>query len=114
MAVGPFTPSRLLLYRDYTVLCSAPDGTISDDPEGLYDHDTRILSRHGLTIDGLNLRFVSSAELAADRRLTVVLVPRPGGSATGPVLPQDALEVQVETVVGPGMAQRMTLVNRSI
>jgi glycogen debranching enzyme len=114
VAVDPFTPSRRLLYADYTVLCAAPDGAISGDPEGLYDHDTRILSRHRLTIDGQDLKWVSSSELAADRRLTVMLAPRNGGSASGPVLPQDAIEVRVETVVGPGMAQRIALVNRSM
>jgi len=55
VAVDPFTPALRLLYADYTVLCTAPDGTISSDPEGLYDHDTRILSRHRLTVDGQEL-----------------------------------------------------------
>jgi glycogen debranching enzyme len=114
MAVDPYTPSRRLLYRDYTVLCTTPDGTISDDPDGLFDHDTRVLSRYRLTLDRQDLKFVSSSELAADRRLTVMLAPRTGGSATGPVLPQDAIEVRIETVVGPGMAQRIALVNRSM
>jgi glycogen debranching enzyme len=114
VAVDPFTPARRLLYADYTVLCSGPDGTISHDPEGLYDHDTRILSRLSLTIDGQELKFVSSVELGPDRRLTVLLAPRSGGSAIGPVLPQDAVEVRVETVVGPGMTQRISLANRSM
>ena len=114
MAVDPFTPARRLLYADYTVLCTAPDGSISHDPEGLYDHDTRILSLHRLTIDGQELRFASSAELGADRRLTVLLAPQVGGSATGPVLPQDAVEVRVETIVGPGMTERISLANRSM
>jgi glycogen debranching enzyme len=114
MTVEPYAPSRRLLYADYTVFCSAPDGSISSDPEGLYDHDTRILSRHQLTVDGQALRFVSTADLAADRCLTVLLASRPGGSATGPALPQDALEVLVELQVGPGMVERLTLVNRSM
>jgi glycogen debranching enzyme len=114
LAVEPSTLARRLLYADYTVLFTAPDGSISHDPEGLYDHDTRILSSHRLTIDGQELKFVSSAEFGADRRLTVLLAPRPGGSATGPVLPQDAVEVRVETVVGPGMTQRISLANRSM
>jgi glycogen debranching enzyme len=114
MSVDPFTPSRRLLYADYTVLCSAPDGSISGDPEGLYDHDTRILSRHRLTVDGDDLRFVSTADIEADRRLTVLIAPKPGGTASGPVLPHDAVEVRVEVVVGPGMMERLTLVNRSM
>ena len=114
MAVDPFTPWRRLLYADYTVLCSAPDGTITAAPEGLFDHDTRILSRHRLTVDGQALRFVSTADLASDRRLIVLLAPRPGGSAIGPALPQDAVEVRVEVLVGPGMVERITLANRSM
>jgi glycogen debranching enzyme len=96
------------------VLCTTPDGSISHDPEGLYDHDTRILSLYRLTIDGQELKFVSSPELGADRRLTVLLAPQPGGSATGPALPEDAVEVRVKTVVGPGMTQRISLANRSM
>jgi glycogen debranching enzyme len=113
VAVDP-TPSRRLLYVDYTVLCSAPNGTISDDPEGLFDHDTRILSLRRLTLDGRDLELVSAAELSSERRLTVLLSRRSGGDANGPVLPQDAVEVRVETVVGGGMAERITLANRSM
>ena len=113
MSVDPFTPSRRLLFADYTVLCSEADGTVGDDPEGLYDHDTRILSRHRLTIEGYDLRFVSTGDLGTDRRLTVLIAPRLGGSAAGPLLPQDAIEVRIETVVGPGMVERISLVNRS-
>ena len=114
MAVDPFTPSRRLLHADYTVLCTGPGGTISNDPEGLYDHDTRILSLRRLTIDGHDLQLVSAADLRSERRLTVLLRRRSDGDAKGPVLPQDAVEVRVETVVGPGMAERITLVNRSM
>jgi len=114
VAVDPFSPSRRLLYADYTVLCSRPDGTISDDPEGLYDHDTRVLSRRRLTIDGHDLTFVSTGDLAHDRRLTTLLAKQPGGDAGGPKLPQDAIEVRVETRLGPGMVEHITLVNRSM
>ncbi|MBA3779940.1 MAG: hypothetical protein H0X16_11720, partial [Chloroflexi bacterium] len=114
MPVDPFSPSRHLLYADYTVLCSRPDGTISDDPEGLFDHDTRVLSRRRLTIDGHDLTFVSSGDLAHDRRLTTLLAKQTGGEAGGPKLPQDAIEVRIETRVGPGMAEDITLINRSM
>jgi glycogen debranching enzyme len=114
VAVDPFTPSIRLLYADYTVLCSGPDGTIERDPEGLYDHDTRVLSRRRLTIDGDELTFVSSAELGADRRLTTLLVPQRGGDANGPRLPQDGIEVRIETRVGPGLHERINLFNWSM
>jgi glycogen debranching enzyme len=114
VAVDPFTPSRRLLHADYTVLCSGPDGTLSADPEGLYDHDTRVLSYRRLTIDGRDLTFVSSAELAADQRLITLLAPQPGGDADGPRLPQDAIEVRIESRVGPGLREQITLWNRSM
>jgi glycogen debranching enzyme len=114
VAVDPFTPSRRLLHADYTVLCSGPDGAISADPEGLYDHDTRVLSHRRLTIDGRDLTFVSSAELAADHRLITLLAPQPGGEADGPRLPQDAIEVRIESRVGPALHEQITLRNRSM
>ena len=112
--VDPFSPSRRLLHVDYTVLCSGPDGTISADPEGLYDHDTRVLSHRRLTIDGQDLIFVSSAELAADHRLITLLAPQPGGDAEGPGLPQDAIEVRIESRVGPALHEQIMLRNHSM
>ena len=111
--VDAYNPAWRLLYADYTVLCSAPDGTIEGGPMGLFQHDTRVLSLRRLTLDGEPLRFVSADEPAPDRRLVVLLKHRPGGSAEGPILPQDAIEARLETVVGPGMLERITVVNRS-
>lgn len=112
--VEPFPPTRRLLYADYTVLCTRPDGSISADPEGLFDHDTRILSGYRLELDGRPPELLSSAEAGADRRVTILLWPRPGGDAAGPQLPQDVLEVRVDTIVGPGMAQWIEVRNRSM
>jgi glycogen debranching enzyme len=112
--VDPFTPNRRILYADYTVLCTSADGTIGGDPDGLYDHDTRILSMRRLTVDGRAPIYVSSSDVAPDRRETVLLSPTTGGDAQGPRLPQDALEVRIETRVGPGSFERITLVDRSM
>jgi glycogen debranching enzyme len=114
VTVDPFTPSRRLLFADYTVLCTDIDGAIGADPEGLYDHDTRIISQHRLSLEGRELKFVSSGDIGTSRRLTVLYSPQAGGDAAGPVLPQDAIEVRIETLVGPGMAERISVVNRSM
>jgi glycogen debranching enzyme len=112
--VDPFTPNRRLLYADYTVLCSTPDGTIAQDPEGLYDHDTRIVSQRRLTVDGDAPELVSSSDVGDGRGTTILLARRPGPSPDGPSLPQDALEIRIETSVGTGLTERITLVNRSM
>ena len=52
--------------------------------------------------------------MAHDRRLTTLLAKQTGGDAGGPKLPQDAIEVRIETRVGPGMAEDITLINRSM
>ncbi len=114
MAVDPFTPTRRLLYADYSVLCSCPDGTISADPEGLYDHDTRVLSVRRLTVDGHEPTFVSSSTLGPDRSMTTLIARQSGGEAEGPRLPQDAIEVRIETRVGPGMHERIKVINRTM
>lgn len=100
MAVDPFTPTRRLLYADYSVPCSRPDGTVSADPEGLNDHDTRVLSVRRLTVDGHEPTFVSSSTLGPDRCLTTLIARQSGGEAEGPRLPHDAIEVRIETRVG--------------
>jgi len=114
MAVDTFAPTRRLLYADYSVLCSRPDGTVSADPEGLYDHDTRVLSVRRLMVDGHEPTFVSSSTLGPDRCLTTLIARQSGGEAEGPRLPQDAIEVRIETRVGPGMHERITLINRTM
>jgi len=114
MAVDSFTPTRRLLYADYSVLCSRPDGTVSADPEGLYDHDTRVLSVRRLMVDGHEPAFVSSSTFGPDRCLTTLIARQSGGEAEGPRLPQDAIEVRIETRVGPGMHERITVINRTM
>jgi glycogen debranching enzyme len=111
--VDPLPPARRLLYRDYCVLDASPDGSIDRDSQGLYDHDTRILSRRRLTVDGVDPSLLASIDLAADHRLAVLRHARSGGSARGPALPQDLVEIRVRTMVGSGMAEEIRLTNRS-
>jgi glycogen debranching enzyme len=102
-----------ILHAGYTVLCAAADGSVLADPEGLFDYDTRILSRYRLTIDGLAPELIGCEKTEADTFLARYRVPRGNGRAEGPVLPEDALELDVERIVGAGMLERWTIRNHS-
>jgi glycogen debranching enzyme len=109
---APSSPT-LVLHAGYTVLCAAVDGSIEADPSGLYDYDTRILSRYRLTIDDRPPELVSSARPEADMLIARYRVPVPGGQAAGPILPEDALDLELERRVGAGMLDTWTIQNHS-
>jgi len=106
------TPTTTV-HAGYTVLCAAADGWIDTDPAGLFDYDTRILSRYRLTIDGLAPELVGADQPEADTFVARYRVLRGKGRPEGPLLPQDALEVELERVVGSGMRERWTVRNHS-
>ena len=62
---APSSPT-LVLHAGYTVLCTALDGSIEADPMGLYDYDTRILSRYRLTIDDRPPELIAAARPEAE------------------------------------------------
>lgn len=105
--------SRVVRYSGYTVLCAASDGSIETGPEGLYDRDCRILSRHRLTLADERPALVSSSAASPDRWEAVLRVPRPGGTEAGPLLPQDALEIDVRRWIGPVMRETIAVRNLS-
>jgi glycogen debranching enzyme len=100
-------------FSGYTVLCSTHDGSVSEGRHGLFHRDTRVLSRYRLTVDGMVPELVSDTTPESDRWDAVLRVPRPGGAAEGPLLPQDALELRIQRRVGPGMLESLTLTNHS-
>ena len=106
------TPTTTV-HAGYTVLCAAPEGWIDADPAGLYDYDTRILSRYRLTIDGQAPELVGAGQPEADTFVARYRVSRGKGRAEGPLLPEDALEIDLERVVGSGMRERWTIRNHS-
>lgn len=106
------TPTTTV-YSGYTVLSAAADGWIDADPAGLFDYDTRILSRYRLTIDGLAPLLVGRDQPEADTFVARYRVPRGKGRPEGPLLPEDAIEVDLERVVGSGMRERWTVHNHS-
>jgi glycogen debranching enzyme len=100
-------------HSGYTVVCSAADGQIATDPHGILDFDTRILSRHRLTVDGREPSLVSSGQPDGRTWWAVLQVERPGGDARSELLPQDALEVRVTRVVGRGVREEIVVTNHS-
>jgi glycogen debranching enzyme len=103
-----------LLFSGYTVLCTAPDGSIDGGRQGLFHRDTRVLSRYRLTVGGLDPQLVAQAQPENNRWDAVLQVPRPGGSPEGPRLPQDTLEVTVRRTVGPGLLETIVVRNHSM
>jgi len=104
-----------VVYQGYTVLVCRHDGSIEGaGREGLWDFDTRILSRHRILLSGQRARHIGSGTPEADRWIAHLRVPRPGGTAAGPGLPQDSLELVVARRVGRGMQERLSLHNHSM
>jgi glycogen debranching enzyme len=111
----PFDPAHSLLHQGYTVLVTRLDGAVlGEGREGLYDFDTRILSRHRLLLDGREPALLSSSVLSADRWTGCLCFRRSGGTPEGPHLPQDALEISLSRRVGCGMAERLVVRNHSM
>lgn len=105
--------STTVSFSGYTVLCTAADGSIAGGRHGLFHRDTRVASRYALTVGGERPQLVAATQPESDRWEAVLRVPRPGGTADGPMLPQDALEVHVRRRVGPGLLEEIALRNRS-
>ncbi|HEY7735908.1 MAG TPA: glycogen debranching N-terminal domain-containing protein [Candidatus Limnocylindrales bacterium] len=105
--------SAVLAYSGYSVLCCSQDGSMGEGTDGLYDFDTRIVSRYRLLVDGRAPEIVSWDQPESDRWEAVLEVPIEGGSAAGPLLPQDAIELVVARRLGPVMFETVRVRNRS-
>jgi glycogen debranching enzyme len=103
-----------LAHDGWTVLLCGPDGSIDGGPSGLWDHDCRVLSRHVLRLDGRPLIPIGSPNEAGRAWSASLHAQRPGGTAKGPALPQDAWEVELERTIGPGLRERITVRNHSM
>jgi len=103
-----------LVCHGYTVLVTDPDGSITDDGrQGLFDHDTRVLSLYRLLVDGLPPRIDSGGLLNPSLWLGRLTIPHRGGTARGPLLPQDALELTLLRRIGNGMREEIQVTNHS-
>ena len=112
--LDPFRPWHNVVYQGYTLLFTRPDGSLRDGRDGLYDFDTRILSRYRLSLDGREPECFASGAPESDRWWTHLRVPLEGGSPAGPRLPQDALELTLERRVGRGMEEQLAVGNYSM
>jgi glycogen debranching enzyme len=102
-----------IVHADGTVLVCSSDGSIVRPEHGLFEADTRLLCLHRLTIDDQPPMAIGSAIVDDDRWLATSIVRLPGGSAEGPRLPEDVVEVLIERRVGPGLEERIAITNRS-
>ncbi len=102
-----------LVHHGYTVLLSNADGTIEGGRQGLFDHDTRVLSRYEIALDGVAPRVDSTGLIDASHWIARLTVARAGGDARGPHLPQDALELTLRREIGNGMIETIDIDNHS-
>src|SRR5262245_5276998 len=106
--------SLQLTFNGYTVLLTDTDGSICAGTQGLFDFDTRILSKYRLLVDDEVPRCDTSAAIASDYWAAHLTVPRPGRNAHGPQLPQDALAIEARRRVGCGMVEQLIVRNFSM
>lgn len=112
--IDPIRPARSVAHGGYTVLVCRGDGSIDGPDTGLYDLDTRIVSRYVLNLDERRPTAVGSSVGLADRWSATLHIRRLGGTADGPHLPQDAWAVHVDRRIGCGMAETITVRNESM
>jgi glycogen debranching enzyme len=115
LAIDPHHPLHVV-HQGYSVLLAQPDGTIEGDRsrEGLFDFETRILSRHRLMLGGRRPAYLGGGTPEPERWIARLQVARPGGDARGPRLPQDALGIVLRRYLGCGMAEWITIQNHSM
>jgi glycogen debranching enzyme len=103
------------VHEGYTVLITQPSGELDAAArQGLLDYDTRILSRHRLTVGGRAPEATSASVIAANRWEGWLRIPLRGGTAVGPRLPQDQLVIIIGRQVGRGMRERIEVRNYSM
>jgi glycogen debranching enzyme len=106
---------RQLTFQGYTVLLTNPDGTITEGTGlGLFDYDTRIISKYRVLIDGELPRCAAAANVESDYWIAHLTVDRAGRDAFGPRLPQDVLAIEIRRRVGNGMAEQIIVRNCSM
>jgi glycogen debranching enzyme len=114
MPVDPHR-GRQLTFHGYTVLLTNADGTIdAKDGLGLFDFDTRILSKYRLLLDGHPPNCDTSACIDSDHWTGHLSVQRGGDDARGPRLPQDAVAIELRRRVGNGMVEQLIVRNHSM
>ena len=114
-------PDTLYLSRGRTVLATGRDGFISDEAaHGLFVHETRLLSRHTVRVDGLVPLADALSNVEQHSWLGYYLLPVPGSSGehdrgSGQVhqASQHSLEIRISRVVGEGLHEDVDITNFS-
>src|SRR4051812_46297380 len=112
----PCLSMGIVLHSGYTTVVSGDDGAIhGTDREGVYDFDTRLLSRLVYTVGETQPQLVGATLVAPHRWKARLVAPSPERSAEirGPALPQDTIELGIDRAVGPGVVDRVTITNCS-
>lgn len=111
--VDPHHPYHVI-FGGYTVLVADADGLLDGTGrQGLFDQDTRVLSRWQLALDGERPGYVSSCAAETDRWSGHLRIVRPG-DPVGPALPQDTVEVWVSRRVGAGLEEHLLVENHGM
>lgn len=106
---------RQLTFQGYSVCLTQPDGMIPEgNGLGLFDYDTRILSKYRLLVGDNTPRVDSSSNVESDQWVAHLTVDRPGSDARGPCLPQDVIAIEIRRRVGNGMADHLVFRNHSM
>jgi glycogen debranching enzyme len=107
-AAGPLGAGAVTLVEGSSFCISLPNGDIhADYPHGVFFHDTRILSRLGLTVGGQPLEPLAAEVKEPYRGLFVGRVTRSDGYADSPLIVERLREV------GAGIREQVTIRNYS-
>jgi glycogen debranching enzyme len=114
-------PDTLYLSRGRTVLATDREGHVRDgSAQGLFVHETRVLSRHVLRVDGHIPQSNALSNVEQHSWLGYYLLPVPGppaerdwGSGQVRQASQQSLEIRISRVVGEGLHEDVDITNFS-
>ncbi len=97
-------PALMYLASGWSTLVTDVHGRITgDDPQGFFAHNTRLLSRERITIDGREPVAFDTANVGAHAQVSYVEL------ADGEKLPSEALYLTIERFLGEGLRTRLAL-----
>ncbi len=102
-----------MVSRDRTVLATGPDGCIEPDSrQGLFVHQTRVLSRYRYLIDDEPARTVATSNIEQHSWLGYYIAPPPQARGKEEANPaQHTIELRVMRFVGDGVHEDLALTN---
>lgn len=107
-------PEALHLFQGHTLLITAQDGVVRGrGAEGLYQHNTRLLSRWRLCINGKEPQFVAASPVDAYSSLAYYLAADVKEQVPGLEAEEPGLVLTVARFVGEGMHEDVELENYS-